>query len=77
MNSATHHIGPDATPDRYRLLHSIGRGGEAVLYRAEIELDGAPETVVVKVLDSKTTITIEQFQRLSAKWQEQAELCGL
>lgn len=74
MNSATHHIGPDATPDRYRLLNSIGRGGEAVLYRAEIELDGAPETVVVKVLDSKTTITIEQFQRLSAKWQEQAEL---
>ncbi|MFI6609883.1 protein kinase [Streptomyces sp. NPDC050507] len=74
MNSATHHIGPDATPDRYRLLNSIGRGGEAVLYRAEIELDGAPETVVVKVLDSRTTITIEQFQRLSAKWQEQAEL---
>ncbi|MFD8690650.1 protein kinase [Streptomyces sp. NPDC059651] len=74
MNSATHHIGPDASPDRYRLLNSIGRGGEAVLYRAEIELDGAPETVVVKVLDSKTTITIEQFQRLSAKWQEQAEL---
>ncbi|MET7643331.1 protein kinase [Streptomyces sp. NPDC005426] len=74
MNSAAHHIGPDATPDRYRLLNSIGRGGEAVLYRAEIELDGAPETVVVKVLDSKTTITIEQFQRLSAKWREQAEL---
>ncbi|MER5275666.1 protein kinase [Streptomyces sp. NPDC002809] len=74
MNSATHHIGPDSTPDRYRLLNSIGRGGEAVLYRAEIELDGAPETVVVKVLDSKTTITIEQFHRLSTKWQEQAEL---
>lgn len=74
MTSPSHHIGPDSTPDRYRLLNSIGRGGEAVLYRAEIELDGVPETVVVKVLDSKTTITIEQFQRLSAKWQEQAEL---
>ncbi|MFI6860043.1 serine/threonine protein kinase [Streptomyces sp. NPDC050421] len=74
MNSATHHIGPDAVPDRYRLLNSIGRGGETVLYRAEIELDGAPETVVVKVLDSRTTITIEQFQRLGAKWREQAEL---
>lgn len=74
LSSATHHIGPDATPDRYRLLNSIGRGGEAVLYRAEIELDGVPETVVVKVLDSKTTISIEQFQRLSAKWREQAEL---
>ncbi|MFC9751770.1 protein kinase [Streptomyces sp. NPDC056921] len=74
MNSASHRIGPDSAPDRYRLLNSIGRGGEAVLYRAEIELDGAPETVVVKVMDSKTTITVEQFQRLSAKWQEQAEL---
>ncbi|MFB6815490.1 protein kinase [Streptomyces sp. NPDC056347] len=74
MNSASHHIGPDSAPDRYRLLNSIGRGGEAVLYRAEIELDGAPETVVVKVMDSRTTITVEQFQRLSAKWQEQAEL---
>ncbi|MCX4845018.1 protein kinase [Streptomyces sp. NBC_00893] len=74
MNSASHHIGPDSAPDRYRLLNSIGRGGEAVLYRAEIELDGAPETVVVKVLDSKTTITVEQFRRLSSKWQEQAEL---
>ncbi|MFD8853709.1 protein kinase [Streptomyces sp. NPDC059604] len=74
LNSALHHIGPDSAPDRYRLLNSIGRGGEAVLYRAEIELDGAPETVVVKVMDSRTTITVEQFQRLSAKWQEQAEL---
>ncbi|MFF4083250.1 protein kinase [Streptomyces sp. NPDC001777] len=74
MNSASHHIGPDSAPDRYRLLNSIGRGGEAVLYRAEIELDGAPETVVVKVMDSKTTITVEQFQRLSTKWREQAEL---
>ncbi|MFJ7625611.1 protein kinase [Streptomyces sp. NPDC097595] len=74
MTSAAHHIGPDSAPDRYRLLNSIGRGGEAVLYRAEIELEGAPETVVVKVLDSRTTITIEQFQRLSTKWREQAEL---
>lgn len=74
MTSATHHIGPDSAPDRYRLLNSIGRGGEAVLYRAEIELDNVPETVVVKVLDSRTTITVEQFQRLSAKWRDQAEL---
>ncbi|WP_435613881.1 NPCBM/NEW2 domain-containing protein [Streptomyces tendae] len=42
-----HHIGPDSAPDRYRLLNAIGRGGEAVLYRATIELDGEPETVVV------------------------------
>ncbi|MFJ9207926.1 serine/threonine protein kinase [Streptomyces sp. NPDC102264] len=74
MNSAAHHIGPDTAPDRYRLLSSIGRGGEAVLYRAEIELDGAPETVVVKVLDSKSALGPGQFARLSTKWNEQAEL---
>ncbi|MFE4538328.1 protein kinase [Streptomyces scopuliridis] len=74
MNSAAHHIGPDTAPDRYRLLSSIGRGGEAVLYRAQFELDGAPETVVVKVLDSKAALSPGQFARLSTKWNEQAEL---
>ncbi|MER6096794.1 protein kinase [Streptomyces sp. NPDC001728] len=74
MSSTAHHIGPDSTPDRYRLLRSIGRGGEAVLYLAEIELAGGTEPVVVKVLDSKTTITPEVFERISQKWNEQAEL---
>ncbi|MFF5918799.1 protein kinase [Streptomyces flavochromogenes] len=69
-----HHIGPDSAPDRYRLLRSIGRGGEAVLYLAEIELAGGTEPVVVKVLDAKTTITPEVFERVSQKWNEQAEL---
>ncbi|MDG9723958.1 protein kinase domain-containing protein [Streptomyces sp. DH41] len=69
-----HHIGPDAAPDRYRLLNAIGRGGEAVLYRATIQLDGEPETVVVKVLDAKNTLTPDQFERLSTKWNDQAEL---
>ncbi|MEU3662927.1 protein kinase [Streptomyces sp. NPDC032940] len=74
MNSGMHYIGPDAAPDRYRLLNAIGRGGEAVLYRATIELDGEPETVVVKVLDARNTLTPDQFERLSAKWNDQAEL---
>ncbi|WP_329283344.1 protein kinase domain-containing protein [Streptomyces sp. NBC_00691] len=74
MSSTAHHIGPDSTPDRYRLLRSIGRGGEAVLYLAEIELAGGTEPVVVKVLDSKTTLTPEVFERISQKWNEQAEL---
>ncbi|MCM2425984.1 protein kinase domain-containing protein [Streptomyces sp. RKAG337] len=68
------YIGPDGAPDRYRLLRSIGRGGEAVLYLAEIELGGGTEPVVVKVLDSKTTLSQEQFDRISSKWREQAEL---
>ncbi|MFJ5877845.1 serine/threonine protein kinase [Streptomyces sp. NPDC093088] len=74
MRKTAHHIGPDSAPDRYRLLRSIGRGGEAVLYLAEIELAGGTEPVVVKVLDSKTTITPEIFERISQKWNEQAEL---
>ncbi|MFC9295537.1 protein kinase [Streptomyces sp. NPDC057011] len=74
MTSRNLHIGPDAAADRYRLLRSIGRGGEAVLYLAEIELAGGSEPVVVKVLDSKTTITPEIFDRISQKWNEQAEL---
>ncbi|WP_329621039.1 protein kinase [Streptomyces sp. NBC_01255] len=74
MSNTAHHIGPDTTPDRYRLLRSIGRGGEAVLYLAEIELAGGTEPVVVKILDSKTTITPEVFERISQKWNEQAEL---
>ncbi|MGY3338919.1 serine/threonine protein kinase [Streptomyces filamentosus] len=74
MSKSAHHIGPDSAPDRYRLLRSIGRGGEAVLYLAEIELAGGTEPVVVKVLDSKTTITPELFERASRKWNEQAEL---
>ncbi|MCX5393346.1 protein kinase [Streptomyces sp. NBC_00094] len=74
MSNTAHHIGPDSTPDRYRLLRSIGRGGEAVLYLAEIQLAGGTEPVVVKILDSKTTITPEVFERISQKWNEQAEL---
>ncbi|MFF4431384.1 serine/threonine protein kinase [Streptomyces sp. NPDC001513] len=74
MTSQNLHIGPDSAADRYRLLRSIGRGGEAVLYLAEIELAGGSEPVVVKVLDSKTTITPDIFDRISQKWNEQAEL---
>lgn len=53
------HVGPDGASDRYRLLRSIGRGGEAVLYLAEIELAGATEPVVVKVLDSRKTLSLK------------------
>ncbi|GHB49256.1 hypothetical protein GCM10010347_18980 [Streptomyces cirratus] len=74
MTSQNLHIGPNSAADRYRLLRSIGRGGEAVLYLAEIELAGGREPVVVKVLDSKTTITPDVFDRISQKWNEQAEL---
>lgn len=45
-----------------------------MLYLAEIELAGSTEPVVVKILDAKTTLTPEVFERISQKWNEQAEL---
>ncbi|WP_340560219.1 protein kinase domain-containing protein [Streptomyces sp. GSL17-111] len=68
------YIGPESAPDRYRLLRSIGRGGEAVLYLAEIQLGGAAEPVVVKVLDTQETMRPQEFAKISARWSEQAEL---
>ncbi|MEV7519915.1 protein kinase [Streptomyces sp. NPDC091371] len=56
------------------MLRPIGRGGEAVIHLAEIDLAGGVEPVVVKVLDSRQTITAEEFDRISRKWNEQAEL---
>lgn len=73
MDTASY-IGPDDAPDRYRLRRSIGRGGEAVLYLAELELGGATEPVVVKMLDDRQALAPELFARVSAKWREQAEL---
>ncbi|MBW1600475.1 serine/threonine-protein kinase, partial [Streptomyces sp. JJ38] len=68
------YIGPESAPDRYRLLRSIGRGGEAVLYLAEIQLGGAAEPVVVKVLDTQETMRPQEFAKISSRWSEQAEL---
>ncbi|MFD7508273.1 protein kinase [Streptomyces sp. NPDC059853] len=67
-------VGPEGAADRYRLVRSIGRGGEAVLYLAEIELSGGTEPVVVKVLDMRRTVSRQRFAEISAKWNEQAEL---
>ena len=68
------HVGPDTEPDKYRLIRSVGRGGEATLYLAEVDLAGQTEPVVVKVLNSDVTDNDEQFAQLSARWSEQAEL---
>ncbi|MFW6639991.1 protein kinase domain-containing protein [Nocardiopsis algeriensis] len=67
-------VGPDSQPDKYRLVRSVGRGGEATLYLAEVNLAGQTEPVVVKVLNSDVTSGDEQFAELSSKWAEQAEL---
>ncbi|MBB4931433.1 hypothetical protein F4561_002253 [Lipingzhangella halophila] len=68
------YVGPDSQPDKYRLVRSVGRGGEATLYLAEVSLAGQTEPVVVKVLDSDVAGNDEQFAELSRRWNEQAEL---
>ncbi|MFC3996471.1 protein kinase [Nocardiopsis sediminis] len=67
-------VGPDTQPDKYRLVRSVGHGGEATLYLAEVTLAGQTEPVVVKVLNSDVAGTPEQFAELSHRWNEQAEL---
>ncbi|WP_344971141.1 serine/threonine protein kinase [Salinactinospora qingdaonensis] len=73
MSSALY-VGPDGAPDKYRLVRSVGRGGEATLYLAEVTLAGETEPVVVKALNSEVAPTDEEFSELSRRWNEQAEL---
>ncbi|MGW5352590.1 protein kinase domain-containing protein [Streptomyces sp. NPDC004031] len=67
-------IGPETEPDRYRLVRSLGRGGEALLFLAELELAGQTEPVVLKVFDTAATVSQEEFERIGRRWKEQAEL---
>ena len=59
--SSTLYVGPDNQPDKYRLVRSVGRGGEATLYLAEVTLAGQTEPVVVKVLNSDVAASPEEF----------------
>ncbi|MFL1380881.1 protein kinase domain-containing protein [Nocardiopsis protaetiae] len=68
------YVGPDSQPDKYRLVRSVGRGGEATLYLAEVTLAGQTEPVVVKALNADITADSVQFAELSSRWAEQAEL---
>ena len=64
-------VGPVERPDKYRLLRLEGSGGEASLWRAEVDLAGESETVAVKVLHPAHH---DDLARISARWAEQAEL---
>jgi serine/threonine protein kinase len=64
-------VGPVERPDKYRLLRLEGSGGEASLWRAEVDLAGQSETVAVKVLHPQHH---DDLARISARWAEQAEL---
>jgi serine/threonine protein kinase len=63
--------GPADRPDKYRLVRMEARGGEASLWRAEVELAGAPETVAIKILHPRHH---DDLERISARWAEQSEL---
>jgi serine/threonine protein kinase len=64
-------VGPPDRPDKYRLVRLEGSGGEASLWRAEVDLAGESETVAVKVLRPEHQ---DDLARISARWAEQAEL---
>ncbi|GLU45845.1 protein kinase domain-containing protein [Nocardiopsis ansamitocini] len=73
MSSALY-VGPDSQPDKYRLVRSVGRGGDSTLYLAEAGDAGWVEPVVVKMLTTGFVTTAAQFAQLSNEWSEQAEL---
>jgi serine/threonine protein kinase len=64
-------VGPPDTPDKYALIRQIGGGGEAVMWLAELSIDGAAEPVAVKEL---RTERLHEIERHSSRWAEQAEL---
>ncbi|HEY2222229.1 serine/threonine-protein kinase [Actinomycetospora sp.] len=64
-------MGPAERPDKYRLVRLEGSGGEASLWRAEVDLAGVSETVAVKMLRPEHH---DDLTRISARWAEQAEL---
>ena len=64
-------VGPVERPDKYRLVRLEGSGGEASLWRAEVDLAGVSEAVAVKVLRPEHH---GDLRRISARWAEQAEL---
>lgn len=65
------HVGPDGEPDKYELVRQFGAGGEAQLWQAVLRLAGEAEPVAVKVLRTEHD---DDFDSLSARWAEQAEL---
>lgn len=64
-------VGPDANPDKYRLIRQVGQGGEAQLWYAEMDVAGGAEPVAVKIL---RTDRMGEFDQVRVRWGEQSEL---
>jgi hypothetical protein len=67
------YVGPPEEPDRYRLLRSVGGGGEAALWQAAVRLAGAEEHVAVKILGEQHRDRATWRDR----WVEQVDLLRL
>ena len=65
------YVGPELTPDKYRLKRQVGSGGEAQLWEAELHVSGSWEPVAVKVLRADRFADLDRWK---ARWAEQAEV---
>lgn len=70
-SSGALYVGPDDSPDKFRLRRMVGGGGEAQLWLADLVVAGYNEPVAVKILRPDHH---GDFDQLSARWAEQAEL---
>ena len=68
---ADFYVGPQSEPDKYRLVHQVGGGGEAQLWKAEVAVAGTWEPVAVKILRSDRLADLAAWK---ARWSEQAEV---
>ena len=64
-------VGPFDNPDRIRLGPAEAAGAEGVLYRGYIELDSAPVTIAVKMLQPGH---LGQLSEWIARWNEHMQL---
>ncbi|BCJ40938.1 hypothetical protein GCM10010168_47620 [Actinoplanes ianthinogenes] len=67
--SGDYHVGPPDDPDKYRLRHEVGVGGEGALWQAEHEIHGGSELVAIKMLRPDRDVT-----EWRTRWMEQADL---
>ena len=65
-----HWVGPRGDPDRYRVLGTAAAGGEGRLLRGELDLDGNPIPVAIKILHDDQ----EDLGEWERRWTRQTEI---
>lgn len=68
------YVGPYDEQDKYRLLRQVGHGGEAELWKAELDLVGGNEPVAIKILHPDHHRDIATWRQ---RWTEQVDLLRL